>query len=80
MGVVVMTASELEDMLTREAPLRIYAQRVGRFVEASVCMLHWPAAPDAFLVEVIERTDAALDFSFFYWFERSDPSLIIEAA
>jgi len=75
-----MTPQELEDMLTREAPLRIYTRRVGCFIEASVCILHWPAAPDAFLVEAIERTDTTSDYSSFYWIQRSDPSLIIEPA
>ncbi len=31
-----MTPQDLEDMLTREAPLRIYTRRVGCFIEASV--------------------------------------------
>ena len=74
-GGAVMTPQEMEDMLTYESVLRIYTQRVGRFVEASVCMLHWPAAPDAFLVEVIEHT---AESGIFYWIQRSDPSLIIE--
>ena len=75
-----MSPQELEDMLTREAPLRIYTRHIGRFIQASVCMLHWPTAPDAFLVEVIDHTDTAAEPSMFYWFRRNDPSLIIEAA
>jgi len=75
-----MQPQEIEEILTREVPLRIYTRRVGRFIEASVCMLHWPAAPDAFLVEAIERTDTTSDYSSFYWIQRSDPSLTIEPA
>jgi hypothetical protein len=75
-----MTPKELEDVLTQELRLRIYTQRMGRFIEASVCELHWPAAPDAFLVEAIERTGSASNHSSFYWIRRSDPSLIIEPA
>jgi len=75
-----MTPQDLEDMLMCEAPLRIYTRRIGRFVQASVCMVHWPAAPDAFLVEVIDRTDSVSEPSIFYWIQRGDASLIIEAA
>ena len=68
-----MSDTELEDAFEQEIVLLLYTNHIGRFVEGRVCVLHWPATRDAFLVE---STDCA-EYSGFYWFQRSDPSLII---
>ena len=57
-----MTDDELEDALTREISLRIYTGRIGHFIEGRAFVVHWPAAPDAFLVEAIDRAVNLLIF------------------
>jgi hypothetical protein len=73
-----MTDDELEDALTREISLRIYTGRIGRLIEGRVFVLHWPVAPDAFLLEALDCAVTVPDQGAFYWVRRSDPSLIVE--
>ena len=71
-----VTDDDLEDAFAQATALRLYTNRIGRFVAGRVFVLHWPAKPDAFVLEAI---DGAEDSSF-YWIQRSDPSLIITPA
>jgi energy-coupling factor transporter ATP-binding protein EcfA2 len=72
-----MRDEDLEDAFEEEIALRLYTSRIGRFVEGRIFALHWPAAPDAFLLEAINCRAGAADYSI-YWVQRSDPSLIIK--
>ena len=70
-----MSEHDLEDAFEAEAVLQLYTSRIGCFIEGRVFALHWPVAPDAFLLEVIHPpTDG---FGGIYWIQRTDPSLII---
>jgi hypothetical protein len=73
-----MNNQELEDALMSEIELRIYTSSIGRFIEGHMFMLHWPARPDAFLLETNDQARASTDQTTFYCIQRSDPSLIVE--
>jgi hypothetical protein len=73
-----MNNEELEDALMCEIELRIYTSSIGRFVEGHMFVLHWPATPDAFLLETNDPSMHAPDQTTFYSIQRSDPSLIVE--
>jgi len=73
-----MSNEELEDAFMREFELRIYTSGIGRFIEGRMCVLHWPATPDAFLVETNDSPLPAPEHTTFYWIQRSDPSLIVQ--
>jgi hypothetical protein len=73
-----MNNEELEDALMGEIELRIYTSNIGRFIEGHMVVLHWPAMPDAFLVETNDPACALTDQTTFYCIQRSDPSLIVE--
>jgi hypothetical protein len=73
-----MNNGELEDALMCEIELRIYTSSIGRFIEGHMVILHWPATPDAFLLETNDPSTYAPDQTTFYWIQRSDPSLIVE--
>ena len=75
-----MTETDLEDAFAQGLALLIYTSRIGRFVEGYLIALHWPAAPDAFLLEGMEYTIDLSERINFYWIQRSDPSLIIKPA
>jgi hypothetical protein len=75
-----MSNDELVDAFEDETMLQMYSSRIGRFVEGRVFVLHWPVAPDAFLVEVISSTNDTAEYGGFYWIQRSDPTLIIKTA
>ena len=75
-----MTDEDLADAFEEEIPVMLYTSRIGHFVEGRVVTLHWPAAPDAFLLEAIDCTAGAAEYDAFYWVQRSDPSLIITPA
>jgi hypothetical protein len=77
---VTMSNEELEDALMSEIELRIYTSSIGRFIEGHMFILHWPALPDAFLLETKDLSVHAPDQSTFYCIQRSDPSLIVEHA
>ena len=61
-----------------EIELRIYTSSIGRFIEGHMFILHWPAMPDAFLLETNDPAHASADQTTFYCIQRSDPSLIVE--
>jgi len=71
-----VTDADLEDAFEQATALLLYTNRIGRFVAGRVFVLHWPAKPDAFVLEAIDGAEA----SSFYWIQRSDPSLIIKPA
>ena len=73
-----MSNEELEDALMCEIELRVYTSSIGRFIEGHMFVLHWPARPDAFLLETNDRSMHTPDQTTFYWVQRSDPSLIVE--
>jgi len=73
-----MNSEELENALMGELELRIYTNSIGRFIEGHMFILHWPAMPDAFLLETIDQSIQAPDQTTFYCIQRSDPSLIVE--
>ena len=75
-----MSEEELEDAFEDEITLLLYTSRIGRVVQGRLCALHWPVAPDAFLVEATGYRAGASGLDGFYWFQRSDPSLIIKPA
>jgi len=49
-----MSPDELEALLACSVTLQIYTHRIKRFIEGRVFALHWPAAPDSFLIETME--------------------------
>jgi len=73
-----MNNQELEDALIGEIELRIYTSSIGRFVEGHMFVLHWPAMPDAFLLETTDPSVQTPNQPTFYCIQRSDPSLIVE--
>jgi hypothetical protein len=73
-----MSNEELEDALMYEIELRVYTSSIGRFIEGHMFVLHWPAGPDAFLLETNDPSMHAPDQTTFYCIQRSDPSLIVE--
>ena len=73
-----MNNEELEDALMCEIELRIYTSSIGRFIEGHMFVLHWPATPDAFLLETNDPSMHAPDQTTFYCIQRGDPSLIVE--
>ena len=73
-----MNNEELEDALMCEIDLRVYTSSIGRFIEGHMVVLHWPATPDAFLLETNDPSVYTLNQTTFYWIQRSDPSLIVE--
>ena len=75
-----MNNEELEDALMDELELRIYTNSIGRFIEGHMFILHWPAMPDAFLLETNDLSIQAPAQTTFYCIQRSDPSLIVEHA
>ena len=75
-----MTEAELEDAFAEGLTLLIYTSRIGRFIEGYLVALHWPVAPDAFLLEEMEYTIDVPERINFYWIQRSDPSLIVKPA
>jgi hypothetical protein len=75
---VTMNNIELEDALIDELDLRIYTNSIGRFIEGRMFVLHWPAMPDAFLLETNDPSIYGPAQTTFYCIQRSDPSLIVE--
>ena len=73
-----MNNEELEDALMCEIDLRVYTSSIGRFIEGHMVVLHWPATPDAFLLETNDPSVYTPNQTTFYWIQRSDPSLIVE--
>jgi hypothetical protein len=75
-----MSENDLLEAFEDETVLQMYTSRIGRFVEGRVFFLHWPAAPDAFLLEVITPSNDSAQHGGIYCVQRSDPSLIIKPA
>ena len=75
-----MTDAELEEAFAGGLALLIYTSGIGRFIEGHMVALHWPVAPDAFLLEGVGDVIDAPECTNFYWIQRSDPSLIVKHA